>query len=151
MCYASLMDPLGSTGKRIRALRFDLGMTQVEVGRLIGKSSGYMSMLEADDVPGVSAIILKEIAGILGTTVDYLVLATDDPLPPPEELREEVPDHIARFNSLIEALPGSLQEKAIDYLRQQLRLWKDIALPDSQERSRDPAGRHRDEPGGTAL
>ena len=132
------MAPLDTPGKRIRALRHDLGMSQQELARRIGKSSGYMSMVEADKVPGVSGVVLSRIAEELDTTTDYLLLLTDDPMAPPEMQPNDLDPEVARLVRLIEGLPPQLQDRAITYLEQQLEAFERL-LAGERQRSREPS------------
>ena len=98
----------------------------------IGKSSGYVSMVEADKVPGVSGAIVSQVAAALGTTTDYLLLLRDDPLPPASMPWDEVPEHIAQFSRMIEGMPAHQQQRAIEYLREQLKLFRDVVIGDEE-------------------
>ncbi|MBC8252618.1 MAG: hypothetical protein H8E35_01145 [Ardenticatenia bacterium] len=129
---------LDTPGKRIRALRHDLGVSQIELGHRIARSSGYMSLVEADKVPGISGALLSEIAEVLGTTVDYLLLRSDDPLPPPEMQPDDLDPEVARLVRLIEGLPSHLQDRAITYLEQQLETFERLFAGERQ-RSREPS------------
>jgi transcriptional regulator with XRE-family HTH domain len=76
MVYA--MDILGTTGKRVRALRFDLGLTQQQLAATANLASSYLSRIEADQIVGVRSDIVRRLAKVLGTTTDYLLLAIDE-------------------------------------------------------------------------
>lgn len=78
----------GTTGKRIKVLRSDLDMSQADLARsasMYGQpiSQSTLSRYEADETAPPSDV-LALIARALGTTADYLVLLSDDPLPPGE-------------------------------------------------------------------
>lgn len=91
---------LDTVGKRIRILRQDLDLNQVELvtalekhGIAVGRS--YISELErSDKVP--SGTVLAGLARVLGTTTDYLLLLTDDPNPPHEQEEQHIEDALAR-------------------------------------------------------
>ena len=132
-CMMALLD---TTGKRLKALRADLGLSQKQLAHQIGMSQSSLSRLEGDLAPAMPGRDLARLAGALDTTTDYLLLLTGDPLPLPDGLRDELPDHIVPLVHLIEQqVPAQLQEGAIEYLRQQLALWLDLVLPE-KERSR---------------
>lgn len=76
---------LNTPGKRIRVLREDLGMSQAELveqlaarGVAIGRSN--LSRIENADQPP-SGELIAALAGVLGTSADYLLLLSDDALP----------------------------------------------------------------------
>jgi len=125
---------LDTTGKRLKALRADLGISQKELASQVGMSQSSLSRLESDLAPAMPGRDLARIAEAMNTTTDYLLLLTDDPLPPPDELLDEVPDHIAPLVRLIEQVPQPLQEGVIEYLRQQLHLWLDHVVPERERR-----------------
>lgn len=59
-------------GQNIQQVRKQQGLTQVVLGKLAGLSQSYISMIEANQRPNVSALNLKRIADALGITVDEL-------------------------------------------------------------------------------
>lgn len=130
MGYNNVMAILDTLGKRIRALRHDLGITQIQLADTVGISRPHMNEVENDKVQRVSGDTIAKLAVALQTSTDYLHLLTEEANPPPGVIWEEMPEHIAKFNRLIEALPPHLQEPAIEYLREQLRLFKDVVVLD---------------------
>lgn len=76
-----------TTGKRVRLLKGDLEYNSTELRekmKAVGVdiSSGYMSEIENDKkLP--SRRVLEALAEVLGTTVDYLLLRTEEPFPAP--------------------------------------------------------------------
>jgi len=122
-----MIDNISSLGARVRQLRRDLNWSQQKLADLVGVDRSYISQIENGHVAYPGGHVIKGLAEALGTTPGYILGTTGDPLPPPEALRDEVPDFIAKFNRLIEALPPHLQEPAIEYLRQQLRLFRDVS------------------------
>ena len=60
-------------GQNIRQVRKQRGLTQVALGKLAGLSQSYISMLEGDQRPKVSAVNLKRIADALGVTMNELL------------------------------------------------------------------------------
>ncbi|MCB0055412.1 MAG: helix-turn-helix transcriptional regulator [Caldilineaceae bacterium] len=104
---------LNSTGKRVRLLRDDLDLTQNQLLEALGTlgihiSRGRLSQIENSDAPP-SGEILRALAAALGTSADYLLLLTDDAVPPfdASTLAEEgEPYHVddSLVRSLLEAV-----------------------------------------------
>jgi len=118
-------------------------MTQQDLADCAQIERGYLSKIENNKRPAFGSDILLRVARCLKTSADYLLgLAEDEPPEVPSD-RDEHPDHVAKFNYLLEALPAHMHEEAIEYLRQQLRLWTDAVVP-AKERAHEPAGRHTD-------
>ena len=65
---------------RIRALREDRDMNQTQLAKLLGMSQTGYSKYETgeNDIP---TSILRKLARLHGTSVDYLLGLTDDPEP----------------------------------------------------------------------
>lgn len=82
-------DFFNTTGKRIRILRQDIGLKQSALVEALRKvdveiNANYVSALETSDrIP--SGEVLRGLARVLRTTTDYLLMLTDDPLPPGEQ------------------------------------------------------------------
>lgn len=91
---------LDTVGKRIRILRQDLGLNQGELVNALEKQGievgrSYISELErTDKVP--SGTVLAGLAKVLGTTTDYLLMLTDDPILPSEQEEHQVEDVLGR-------------------------------------------------------
>lgn len=98
-------------GWRLKRLRMDLGLRQedlrdemIRAGTPVGIS--YISELErSDKIP--SGQVAAAFAKILGTTTDYLLLLSDDPMPPAQQeaityISPEA-DEVAR---LVDAMPA---------------------------------------------
>lgn len=68
--------------KRIRDLREDKDLTQTQVAKMLSMSQTGYSKYETgeNDIP--TSILIK-LADFYGTSVDYLLGRTDDPLPYP--------------------------------------------------------------------
>ena len=64
--------------QRIRALREDKGMTQKEMGEILGCSQRVYSNYERGDIDIPTATLIK-IADLHGVSVDYLLERTDNP------------------------------------------------------------------------
>lgn len=80
------MKLLNTTGRRIRALREqeDINMNQDELARRLNVSNAFLSDIERDKKKLPLGMVI-ELARILRTTTDYLLLLTDvaDVPPPP--------------------------------------------------------------------
>ena len=76
----------------IAALRRAQGMTQITLAEKLHYSDKAISKWErGESLPDIS--VLKEIADLFGVTVDYLLYEhTDDKLPEPAELPDEIED-----------------------------------------------------------
>jgi len=139
-----------TTGERIRWLRELYGLTQNQLAELVGINRSTISMIENGHRPGFGSDIARGLALCLDTTTDYILLLTDNSFRPPDDIPEERPDRIARFDRLLEVVPAHRLEEAFDYLREQLRLWADhFAL--AEERGSEPSRRHQDAPGSVAV
>lgn len=80
---------LATVGKRIRYLRATLDMNQVELTRELRKrgvsiTNQYISELERTEKTP-SGEVIAGLAQVLGTTSDFLLMLTDDALPPGED------------------------------------------------------------------
>lgn len=66
---------------RIRDLREDRDLNQTQVAKMLGMSQTGYSKYETgeNDIP--TAVLIK-LARFYGTSVDYLLGETDDPMPP---------------------------------------------------------------------
>jgi transcriptional regulator with XRE-family HTH domain len=108
---------LNTTGKRIKALRNDKGLTQAGLGLLVGVGQIHVNRIETGArVAGRD--LLQAIARELGTTVSFLLLETDDPAPPRAE-RDPVyfsaeADEAAR---IIDAMPEHARALSLNLLR----------------------------------
>jgi len=72
--FKKMPTPLGD---RIRELRLKKGLTLEKLAELVCSSKSYMWELENKDVTRPSAEKLHQIARMLDTTVDYLIVADD--------------------------------------------------------------------------
>jgi len=111
---------LDTLGKRLKALRADLGMSQKELAHLADTSQAYLSRIENDGVPGVRGQILARIADALGTTTDYVLGLSDDPLPPADFPVDDLPADLRLLHKRIESLPLALRGQVIEYLVQEV-------------------------------
>jgi len=80
------------TGRRIRQLRADLGLSQEELGAAIGAAKSTVSGFETGTA-GISRVA-GALAKALGTTTDYLLGLTENPLPPDEDEEAHVRDRL---------------------------------------------------------
>ena len=126
-----------TVGKRIRVLRQDVGYNQQDLAEQLtrhGVSIGasYISELERTDrIP--SGQVLAALARALGTTADYLLMLTDDPVPPgetdeepPETLREQAASY--EVNELWRLL-NELPAEDVEHLLYLARVMRDARAP----------------------
>ena len=117
-------------------MRRDLDLSQEELAERAQVDRSYLSKIENDRRPGFGSDMLGRIADALGTTSDYLLCLTDDSLPPPDMQPDELDPEVARLVRLIEGLPPQLQDRAIEYLEQQLETFERLFAGERQ-RSRE--------------
>lgn len=77
-----MLELLNTTGKRLRALRLERDVSQIELVRRlegVGVSiqNSYISRIEKEDLTP-SAEVLVGIAQVLNTTTDFLLLLSDE-------------------------------------------------------------------------
>ncbi len=82
-----------TTGKRVRILRQDMGMTQDEMHHRLAEagarvSRSYVSVIERQDILAGSDLV-RGLAKVLNTSADYLLMLTDDPSPSRSNFEEE--------------------------------------------------------------
>lgn len=85
--------------KRLKELRTQRGLTQTQVGDLIGVSCVTIARYEAGDREPSNAKI-STLADYFGVTVDYL-MGRDEPTP---EERTEIPPHLMESYELLRQL-----------------------------------------------
>lgn len=85
--------------KRLKELRIQRGLTQTQVGDLIGVSCVTIARYEAGDREPSNAKI-STLADYFGVTVDYL-MGRDEPT---QEERAEVPPHLMESYELLRQL-----------------------------------------------
>ena len=91
MIYCMGIDHLDTMGRRIKAAREHIDMTQVVLCERLGIRQAYMSQIENDhSMP--PADLIARVAAALNVSADYLLLATDDPEPPKSSLNQIVVD-----------------------------------------------------------
>ncbi len=72
--YARLMDTLGS---RIKQLRQARGLTQPQLGKLVGVTKSAISQWESEATANIKLPQFLELCRILGTDPYYLVFGND--------------------------------------------------------------------------
>ena len=95
-----------STANRVRLLRGYLHLSQEALGQRVGVAKSTISGIERG-AQGISGIT-GELARALGTTTDYLLLLSDNPLPPNDEgeaqlvppLRAAILDELERLDEI---------------------------------------------------
>ncbi len=80
-------------GKRIKALRCERKLTQMQFGKLIGKSGQYVGKIENGQK--ISVELIAVICKKTGVTTDYIIFGIIDPLSATDLLRELSHDQIA--------------------------------------------------------
>lgn len=76
-------------GERIKQLRKENGMTQVDMAQKLGVTKGTVSTWETNSrVPGFET--LTEMCDMFQRSLDYLMGRSDDPTPPPVPTQEEL-------------------------------------------------------------
>lgn len=86
--YTITMTDIETTGKRMLWLRQRLGITQVELARQVNVRQSYISDIEHNRATP-STQVMASIANVLDTSIDYLLLRSDDPLSPNDEEEED--------------------------------------------------------------
>lgn len=77
-----------TTGQRVLWLRQRLGITQVELAHQVNVRQSYVSDIEHNRaIPSIQ--VLVSIANVLDTSIDFLLLRSDDPLLPNDEEDDE--------------------------------------------------------------
>ena len=74
--------------KHIKDLRVDRDIRQRELAQLLGMAQNTYSQYETGTI-ALTAEVLCKLADFYGTSVDYLLDRTDDPVPPPSRERRE--------------------------------------------------------------
>ncbi len=110
-----------SIGSRIKARRKELGLTQIELGQRVHKSSQVISNWERGYTTGIAAEDLQHLAKALATDVAFFVpnayTATSQVLGTDQIQMAKVQEtlHDSRLNSLIAEYPR-LDEKSKDII-----------------------------------
>lgn len=114
------MTDTDTTGKRVLWLRQRQGITQVELAHQVNVRQSYVSDIEHNRaIPSIQ--VLVSIANVLDTSIDFLLLRSDDPLLPNDEDEddERLPVNAAReallaeYDHLDELNQRALHEMAV--------------------------------------
>jgi transcriptional regulator with XRE-family HTH domain len=73
MAAKKTISPLETMGERIQQLRKNLSLTQADLAKKIGISHTQMARYEIKNIYP-PADVLKELADVFGTTIDFLVM-----------------------------------------------------------------------------
>lgn len=86
--------PPDTIGKRVKARRKALKLSQSDLARLVGCTQQSITQLEGDKISSPQRIV--EIADALGVSPRYLKMLTDDPAPSitTERVRAELDDDL---------------------------------------------------------
>lgn len=112
---------MASFGKKIAALRKELKLSQTDLAKQLNTSVSVISRYERDEMtPSID--VAKKLAGILNTTVDYLLDETDQ-----ENVLKD-PDMLKRLNDIEKMAPVEKGHVlfALDALIQKIKI-KNIA------------------------
>lgn len=93
------------TGKRIKLLRSNLGLSVEEVANRLGKNRATVYRYESKDIADVPISVIEQLADILETSTSYLMGWTDDPYDydsDPDGRLDQIPsaiyDHLSRVH-----------------------------------------------------
>lgn len=122
--YTITMTDTETTGKRVLWLRQRLGITQVELASRVNVRQSYVSDIEHNRaIP--STQVIASIANVLDTSIDYLLLRSDDPMSPnDEEDEDERPPVDAERDALLAEYDrlDDLNQRALHEMAVTLRL-----------------------------
>lgn len=125
---------LDTTGKRIKALRADLGLSQTDVSTR-AKNAGFrpisqtrLSEAENNDEKSLGGDILKSLAFCLETSVDYLLCLTDDPSPIRGKTTHYISAEADRIATMIDRIVDENRRAELEIVVR--------AMVESQERER---------------
>jgi transcriptional regulator with XRE-family HTH domain len=77
MAAKKVVSPLETMGERIQQLRKTMGLTQADLAKKIGISHTQMARYEIKNIYP-PADVLKNLADIFGTTIDFLVMGDNE-------------------------------------------------------------------------
>lgn len=117
------------TARRVKQLRDDLGLSQIQVAGKVGVAPSTISGIETG-AQGISGVAEK-LAQALGTTTDYLYGLTDNPLPPNDEQLDE---ETKRANPVVDAILAEVER--MDEIDQQVIYQMAVTLRLAKERRR---------------
>jgi transcriptional regulator with XRE-family HTH domain len=108
-------------GTRVKTLREARGLTQGQLAYKASTTSAQISRLENNERPGAQAVLIGRIAAALGTTADYLLGRTSDPMPPhliDEAFKPQDQIEIQQLVEQIARLPEERRGRLIRAFRQ---------------------------------
>ena len=101
---------------RIRELRLNRGLTQIQLASMCNITQGTLSSYESGrhdpDIP-----MLSQMADIFGVSLDYISGRTDDPTPAGSSLREQMSDIQFALSGEIHDLTDDEMRDILDYVR----------------------------------
>jgi transcriptional regulator with XRE-family HTH domain len=115
--------------QRLRQLREEMGLTQTELAKRVYSAQGGLNQSAIAQVErgvsGFKAETLGEIADVLGTSIDYLLGRTDDPMPY-SDVEEQIilvekdatrRELLQRLFAAIQRLPEQQRQEYVDALQ----------------------------------
>lgn len=107
-----MSDLLNTTGKRVERLRRDRGWTQADLARAAAVRQGYISVIE-NDTGAPSASLMAAIAKTLETTLDFLMLLSDDPRTPEDAKPTYLAKEAEEAARMVDEMTPELRTKAL--------------------------------------
>jgi transcriptional regulator with XRE-family HTH domain len=92
------MDKNKTTGSRIKSLRIEKGLNQVEMGKLLGLDQGTVSKMECGENEP-TAKTLRLLRQIFGVTIDWILTGEGTMYTLPLDTEEEILEIIDDFNA----------------------------------------------------
>lgn len=104
---------MGTLGQRIKKLREDKDMSQVELGKLVNVGNTTISQWESGKrSPDIETV--KKLANIFGVSSDYLLGRTNDPTPAKDR---ELPQTVAPYlPEGFDELPPEAKEEVLNFI-----------------------------------
>jgi transcriptional regulator with XRE-family HTH domain len=109
-----------TTGEKIRLLREQKGLTQEQLGAMVGVQNAAIHKYENGRVVNLKRSTIDKLAAALNTTPAYLMGWSEDNVPLHEDLLKD-PRIFNLINALIQ-LPPEKRERFLDALNTQLEL-----------------------------
>jgi transcriptional regulator with XRE-family HTH domain len=92
------MDKNKTTGSRIKSLRIEKGLYQVEMGKMLGLDQGTISKMECgENEPTAKTLRLLRIN--FGVTIDWILTGQGTKYPLPTDTEDEILEIIDDFNT----------------------------------------------------
>lgn len=107
---------LNTTGKRVERLRKDKHWTQVQLSELADVRQNYISGIEKDHA-SPSAEIMARIAKALGTSLDFLMMISDNPTVKEDSEPEFFSPEADEAARTIDSLPPTWRAEIITLIR----------------------------------